>query len=174
MKKSPLIFLLVLIGTFSGIAQSYGLTGTTTITDTQILIPGMGAVNFVPFANAEAGQLYDVALTANATVRFWIMEETEYNTWFGDPSYDPPCIINISTSSYTDDDLEFPADGDYCYGLKNEGVTLINVTVTVIKPDTTIGINGFSISWVIFGFILVLNLIYVKINRKPERGILMG
>ena len=165
MKKSPLIFIFLLIGTFSGVAQSYGLTGTITLTDTQILIPGMRAVNFIPFADAEPGQSYDVALNANDTVRFWIMETTEYNIWFGNPSYDPPCIVNVSTSSFTDDDLKFPADGDYCYGLENEGATNINVTVIVIKPNTTEDINGFSIWWVILGFIIILNLIHVKINR---------
>jgi hypothetical protein len=140
------------------IIQSNYAQSTTTITDSIILIPGAEYTNFVSLSDLTTSETYSINLLANASVRFWIMDSSEYDLWENYPGYIPTCLLNISTIAYSDDSFNVSADDDYYYGLRNEGSTLINVTLITIRPGLVI--YGFTVSWIFVGMLFLFGIIY--------------
>ena len=138
---------------------------TVTITQNQILIPGALYTDQLALRNIKSDSAYTIVLDANDSVRFWIMSESEYDAWQGTPDYDPVCVVNVSSTYWTASGAIFGSDGDYYYGLKNEGSNTINVTVTITKPTS---INGFTSISVLLGLLFIAGIFYLSKKKSPN------
>ncbi len=147
------VFVITIIAIGLSIQLNYAQS-TTTITDSTILIPGAEYTNSVSLSDLTTSETYSINLLANASVRFWIMDSSEYDLWENYHGYIPTCLLNISTIAYSNDSFTVPVDDDYYYGLRNEGSTLINVTLITIRPGLVI--SGFTVSgyfWACFFYV---------------------
>ncbi|NVM30632.1 MAG: hypothetical protein HWN65_17465 [Candidatus Helarchaeota archaeon] len=166
-KRLLLVFGLALLLLGLSIGQSHAITGTTTMTTS--LGPGVKFTNFIAFSEIKTTETYGIEVTEelSRTFRFWIMNSTEYDAWQIIPSYNPACILNISTNFYLNNTFLFPANGDYVYGVVNEGGITIIVTIKTTRPSA---IDGFTLFWVALGVLASAVIIY-SYRQKSKRNL---
>lgn len=169
MKKTVLICItLVLLLTGISVVQSHAQfeqTSSRTVT----LFPGQQFTHILGFRNVLTTETYTIQVIEDygSTFRFWVMHSTEYDEWQSNSSYIPVTFVNISINAYYDNNVTFPEDGTYVYGVKNEGLGTIYVTVKFTRPSA---IDGFTMFWVAFG-VLVSVLMFFSYRHVSKRNL---
>lgn len=169
MRKNGLLALtlvLILFGVSIGEAHAQF---PTTMSRTETIGVGSRYINQMALRRIAANEIVGINVQEqfSATVRFWIMNSSEFGKMESMGSYDPVCQLNITTSLYLNTSFPFQVAADYIYGVENEGAGAVIVTIEITRDSA---IDGFTLFWALLG-LFALALVIYSYHHKSKRKI---
>lgn len=166
MQKTGLLVLVMVLILGVSIGEAHAQFSTTN-SRTVTLYPGERYVNQMDLRQIDANEIIGIKVEEELglSVRFWIMNSSEFGKMQSIGGYSPVTQLNITTSFYWNQSFIFPVAADYIYGVNFTGGMWAVVTIQITRDS---GIDGFTMFWALSGLLALVLVIFIYQNRSKR------